>query len=185
MTPLTIDPRLDARAAALALTEKTVGWGVADLALEYKRKQEPHWAERTARPFGVGKRWVETLARAAEFCEVNCVAALRPRQNLRVTHWAALAAYWGREGIELEQLLEIAEDAIAESATVMITVEAIEAKLREAFGFPEPERPVKQMRIYSQNVYKWAEQRGPNDALYPRLIACAAELSELAKEMSK
>ena len=183
MTLPKLDPTLDRRAAKLAKAGNGIGWAVADLALEYQRKQEPHWAARIAKPFGVGARWAQTLARTAEFCEVAKIN----RQHLRVTHWAVIAAYWQREGIELDQLLEIASDAIAESAppAPMTTVEAVESKLREVFGFPEPEREVRQISIYSQNVYKWAEQRGPNDALYPEMIGVAERLKSLAEKMKQ
>lgn len=183
MTNPKLDPALDRRAAKLAKAGNGIGWAVADLALEYQRKGEPYWAKRIGKPFGVGERWAQTLAKTAEFCEVAQIN----RQHLRVTHWGAIAAYWQREGVEIEQLVEIASDAIAESQppAPMITVEAVETKLREVFGPPEPPEPARYMQTYSKQIYSWAEKRGPNDALYPRLIACAAELRELAKEMGK
>lgn len=132
MTTRQPDPTLDERARELARTDNAAHWLVADLAYEYKRKDEPHWAERVSAPFAWGVRWAQALARAAEFCEVDCVKALKPRQNLRITHWVELAAYWNR--VDLEPLLEIADEAIAESSGVMITVDALKAKLFETLG---------------------------------------------------
>lgn len=181
MTTPKLDPTLDRRARELARTGNAVGWGVADLALEYKRKGEPYWAARIGKPFGVRERWAQTLARTAEFCEVDCVKKLRPRQNLRVTHWAAIAAYWEREGVEIEQLVEIASDAIDEAPTV--TVQDVEEKLRGLFGFEDVEIPARRVTIYSKQLYSWAEQRGPNDALYSDMIDVAERLRSLAERM--
>ena len=185
MTNPKLDPELDERAAKLAEAGNGIGWDVAKLALEYQRKGEPYWAKRIGKPFGVGERWAQTLARTAEFCELKAVAKLKPRQHLRVTHWGAIAAYWQREGIELGQLLEIASDAIAESQppAPMITVEAVESRLREVFGPPEPPEPARYMQTYSKQIYSWAEKRGPNDAFYPEMIDVAERLKKLAEKM--
>lgn len=178
-------PTLDQRAAELARTDNTVGWAVADLALWAKRHDEPHWAERVSAPFAFGARWAQALARAAEFCEVDCVKTLRPRQHLRITHWVELAAYWKREGIEIEQLVEIADEAIAESAARLITVDELKTKLRGCFGFPVEGTETRRLTNFSKDVYGWAERRGKRDKLYPRLMACAEELKALAEEMKQ
>lgn len=178
---------LRTRAETLAATENKTSWAVADLAAEGKRNRhkEPDWATIIGAPFAVGPRWIQHLARTVEFCEVDCVAALAPRHNLRLTHWVELAAYWKREGVDVDMLVEIASDAIAESTARLITVDELKTKLRACFGFPVEGTETRRMSIYSQNVYEWAERRGKRDKLYPRLMACAAELKALAEEMSK
>lgn len=183
MTTRKPNPTLDQRAAELATSANANGWAVADLALWAKRKQEPQWAERVSAPFAWGKRWAQALARAAEFCEVDCVKTLKPRQHLRITHWVELASYWNR--VDLEPLLEIADDAIAESNGVPITVDALKAKLFETFGERNQLPAARWFAQQSQQAYSFGERLGKGHRLYKRVQACAAEMKAIAEEINK
>lgn len=183
MTTRKPDPTLDRRARELASTDNAAHWLVADLAYEYKRKDEPQWAERVSAPFAWGKRWAQALARAAEFCEQPDVAKLKPRQHLRITHWVELAEYWRR--VELETLLEVASDAIAESSGVPITVDALKEKLLATFGERNQLPAARWFAQQSKQAYSFGEKLGTQHPLYARVQACAAEMKAIAEEIGK
>lgn len=159
---------------ALAKRANNANYAIAQLARKCQRDNVPHWYEIIAREYALSTRWAFSIARTWAFCEVVFTNSKLTRHSLKFSHYEKAAAYWQRENVSLETLIEVLDEAVHEC----VSVDALDEKLREVFGLPdEPADYGKRWGRMGKQLWSDAESIGQSHPRYAAIVQ-AAQLLE-------